>query len=323
MSKDVVNIGRGVTLIRVDNGGRFRPTNCLLIDSEAGLILIDPGADSESNIKAITSAAKQMGYPEKKVMAAFATHGHPDHVGCFERVQTAFDCECYVHPLDFPLARSFPAHFKKVMAMLTTSGYVSREEPEGDLLGRLLDGVGDQLEARVKIMELTDETAGVYGLSLVETPGHTMGSVSLLPSVNPGVIFVGDTVLPTLTAFLTSVDEFFRSMAVLRASSPRILVPGHGELLSPALDWINRMESKYRSRVEQVIAAAQPAMNLSRARTLIYGDLRDNLHQVGERLVAMQLAQTLGYLKYGVTKGYFVEDRSDGIVRFRKAERAA
>jgi hypothetical protein len=122
-------------------------TNCYLV---RGLI-IDPG--DEANF--ISEQILRLGI---KPVAIVATHGHFDHILAANELQLAFRIPFLIHPKDLFLVKNL----QKNASFWTERRIVERGPGEiGDL--RDFGGVGGD--------------GGFGGLKVIQTPGHTPGSV--------------------------------------------------------------------------------------------------------------------------------------------------
>jgi hydroxyacylglutathione hydrolase len=131
-------------------------------------------------------------------VAVVDTHGHDDHAGG----NKYFD-EIYAHPGDMSVVKHFSPG-KKVREV--RAGY------EFDLGGRKL--------------------------SVIETPGHTRGSICLLDAENR-ILFTGDNNNSHIWLFLEeslSVEEYLKSLEALIAREGEfdVMLIGHGGQTSPA-----------------------------------------------------------------------------------------
>ena len=127
-------------------------TNCYIIWGEGSenCIVIDPGYEP----KRVLDAVAQTG---KTLTAILLTHGHFDHVGAVRELFSETDCDIYLCPADC-----------KMPEMMTA----------GPLCYTVSYGEGDTLSL-----------AGL-NIQVLQTPGHTPGSVCLLTE---NTIFSGDT----------------------------------------------------------------------------------------------------------------------------------
>jgi glyoxylase-like metal-dependent hydrolase (beta-lactamase superfamily II) len=144
---------------------------------------------------------------EREVLAVIATHGHADHVTSAPEVAARDDAPVALHPKDSPGWRD--AH--------------PDEEPEIEMEE---GGVFEVADVRLEILE---------------TPGHSPGSVCLYCE-DLGVVFTGDTLLkgkpgphggeyPDFPGQLNSIGENLLTLP----GDTRVL-PGHGEETSVAAE---------------------------------------------------------------------------------------
>ncbi len=171
--------------------GSFQ-TNCYILEENGRCAIIDPGYEPEKILAFLQETALR---PE----AVLLTHGHFDHVGAVEALLKATGCDLYMHRAD----HSQPAIYK-ILYPLT---------------------------GRLSPTFVEEGDAVPMGLQVIETPGHTPGSVCYLA---PGVIFTGDTLfcgscgrtdLPGGNGRI--LKESLKRLAALEENFT--LYPGHGE----------------------------------------------------------------------------------------------
>lgn len=133
-------------------------TNCYLLGDEESkrCAIIDPGAEA----RRIVNLAKACGYTPALILL---THGHYDHVTAVRDVlKLAGSMPVYIHPADYPHA------------------------PAGVYSPR---GLG-KLDEAVFYREGDTVALGGLVIHVLETPGHTAGSVTLQVG---DALFTGDT----------------------------------------------------------------------------------------------------------------------------------
>ncbi|MSQ24863.1 MAG: MBL fold metallo-hydrolase [Dehalococcoidia bacterium] len=134
----------------------------ILADEESKeAIIIDPGGESAKLLEAV----RQMGVTVKHILC---THGHMDHVGAVLPLREATGARYAIHENDAEMARREPPSYLHRLI----PDFVQAPEPDALLQD------GDVL------------TVGALSLRVIETPGHTMGSLCLLAN---GALFAGDT----------------------------------------------------------------------------------------------------------------------------------
>lgn len=166
-------------------------TNCYLVSDEAGnAAVIDPGFEPE---KVLAAAQEQ----KLTIRAVLLTHGHFDHVGGVRAIAQATACQVWIHENDLALRT----------AMTVTAPYYTDLYAEGDVV-----------------------EVGALRFTVLETPGHTMGSVCLRCE---DTLFTGDTLFAGScgrTDLGGNAQAMEKSLARLAAIAENLIVlPGHGE----------------------------------------------------------------------------------------------
>lgn len=143
------------------------------------------------------------------VISVFTTHGHWDHHQAVPEVPEALGVEWWLHPADIEIAGKEPDRHIKPATF----------------------------------------TIGKTKATIIHTPGHTPGSVSLTLD---GVVLTGDTLFPggpgatrfEYSSFDTIIDSISSSLFTMLAAT--VVLPGHGAGTTmgaeqPQLDeWIKR-----------------------------------------------------------------------------------
>lgn len=171
-------------------------TNCYILSQNGKAVIIDPGAKAERILMALGE--------NTEVLAILLTHAHFDHIGAIPDILAVHPCPIYLNEEDEPLMKdpqlnySFPKRF--------TIEQKTRPYP-----------------SRLSLGEFTFE--------VVETPGHTDGSVCLIME---NMMFSGDTL------FMQSVGrtdlrtgnptKMKQSLKKLKALDQNYVVyPGHDD----------------------------------------------------------------------------------------------
>jgi len=137
-------------------------TNCYLVYCQDTLecAVIDPGAEPEKIFRII-------GHMDLKPTILINTHGHVDHIGANRDIKDKFDIPLYIHAADSPMLEDI------LQSELSFLLGAKKSPPPDKFLEQ-----GDKLKI------------GNVSLSVVHTPGHSPGSVSLMGN---GILFSGDT----------------------------------------------------------------------------------------------------------------------------------
>jgi hydroxyacylglutathione hydrolase len=145
--------------------GEFQ-VNCYVLYKEIGgpAVVIDPGGDPEDIIAFLSGA-------RLRVTHIINTHGHGDHIAANGPLQELFPAaKICIHPRDAHMLTSAAANMSLLFGFNLTS-------PPADVM----------LEGNTEITLL-----GVK-LAIEHIPGHSAGSICLIPDVRPHIAFVGDT----------------------------------------------------------------------------------------------------------------------------------
>jgi len=177
-------------------------TNCVIVQSQAEAIIVDPGDEPERILRFI----KDINATPTRIVA---THTHFDHVLGVDGVRKATKTPFMIHRDDLPMLESMQSRVRQFM------GFESPPPPKVD--GYLKDG---------ELLELGDET-----IRVLHTPGHSPGSISL---VGDGYVLTGDalfnqsigrTDLPggDLNTLVRSIME-----RLFKLEDDTTVYPGHG-----------------------------------------------------------------------------------------------
>jgi len=180
-------------------------SNMYLLTGE-GTILIDSGIGFQADIVIATLKGMLNG---RKLDHLILTHRHYDHVGGANSLIKEFQPKVYAGKNDAPPLRA------------------------GDRASTLGTQFGGSLEPMV-VNDLEEGDVidiGEHRLRVLETPGHTTGSICLYDEVTNG-LFTGDTVfiggVGKWTYPTGSLDQIIESMKRLNTLKVNGFYPGHG-----------------------------------------------------------------------------------------------
>jgi glyoxylase-like metal-dependent hydrolase (beta-lactamase superfamily II) len=216
----------------------------------SSVLVVDPGPDDEEHLRRVVDVASA---GDRRVMQIVLTHGHPDHSAGAAR---------FAELTGAPVGALDPAF---------------RLGSEGFAAGAVLD-------------------AGGCELRVVATPGHTADSLSLLLTAD-GALLTGDTVLgrgTTVIASDGSLGDYLRTLDELRSLADeaglRVLLPGHGPLLSDPAGALDYYIAHRKERLDQVRAAlAAGARTPAEVVEIVYADVDRSLWPAAEQSVRAQL----------------------------------
>jgi glyoxylase-like metal-dependent hydrolase (beta-lactamase superfamily II) len=141
---------------------------------------------------------------------------------------------------------------------------------------------------------------GGHSLEVIETPGHTSDSRSLMLSGEDGVsrLVTGDMVLGRGTTVITSPDgdlaAYFESLDLLdrlvRTRNVTELLPGHGPIVTDPVAWLSFPRRHRHERLDQIRAAlAAGDRSAGEIVARVYADVDRSLWPAAEQSVRAQL----------------------------------
>jgi len=184
-------------------------TNCYVVACEKTreAIVVDPGF-GKSEAAAFIDEIKERGLKVKYIVN---THGHDDHTSGNTALKEATNAKVLIHEADAHMLT--PLSLNRPKTQNNNSKYPAADQllKEGDII-----------------------EAGNIRLTVIHTPGHTKGSVSLY-SQSENVVFTGDTLFAQSigrTDFTGgSYPDIIRSLKTKLVKLPNrtVVYPGHGE----------------------------------------------------------------------------------------------
>lgn len=156
--------------------------NAFIIDGDEGVVLIDTGLPRRHG--AIIDGIGSIGRTPDDIRVIVITHGHADHTGGAAALKRASGASLIASEIDAPIVRGDrTASAPPILDFPILRGLV-RLVPEAE--GSVVDHAVTQ-----------GPVPGVSDLTVVATPGHTEGHISLLLDRDGGVLFAGDSALAT------------------------------------------------------------------------------------------------------------------------------
>ena len=196
-------------------------TNCYLIQKDHLNILVDSGvAKSYQKLK---RQLKLILGDHPFIDYHFLTHTHYDHAGNSNNIKNDFNAKIIVHEHEKEWIKNgftkLPKGTSWLFKLITNSGnkyasFIGKYEPATpDII------VNDHLS-------LSDD------LKIIHTPGHTIGSESLL--VDDEIALVGDTLFgifkhKIFPPFADDVKNLYKSWELLLSTKCNLFLPGHGK----------------------------------------------------------------------------------------------
>jgi metallo-beta-lactamase class B len=190
---------------------------CYLIDTGAGLILINTGMPG--SYPTIKASIESLGFKTSDIKVLATTHGHVDHVGDLAAFQKdAPDAKTYVNERDAPA--------------LASGGNIDYRHPEGRGI------IYDPIKVDIRTKPGDHIRLGNTDITVLQAYGHTPGANSFsypvadagktynvmivnMNGINPGVKLLGSPGYPTI------VEDFKNTLAAQATYTPDIWLSSH------------------------------------------------------------------------------------------------
>lgn len=216
---------------------RLLATLCYLVeDTEGGLHLIDPGHDEPGNFEALIIGIEAVGHTISDLRTVIATHLHDDHLGLAGRLRESSGARIVMADREQRDIQAAARQAVPVAAEVLREWAVPTKQAEHLLAGGWIDHAFGRHIAHTPDLLVSDgDLLPIPGRSVrvVETPGHTSGSVCLIDD-DSKLVFSGDTVLPRLYPGIglgapttNPVGEYLRALENLQQWDDYEVCPGH------------------------------------------------------------------------------------------------
>lgn len=196
--------------------------NLYLVETRSGIVIVDTGFFNAA--RPILQTLAQLGHEPRDVRLILLTHVHLDHVGSAAELRKLTGAPIAMHRADIGKARAGRHNLPKGRGLY------------GKILEHTFNGVGMQFwytafEPDILLEE--GQRLNDFGLNgcVVQTPGHTLGSISL--ALPDGVLMIGDAMINQIRVGMPLYGEdialAYESLRKLHAMRPRVLYSGHGK----------------------------------------------------------------------------------------------
>jgi glyoxylase-like metal-dependent hydrolase (beta-lactamase superfamily II) len=242
----------------------LRYTLCYLIPGDDGLVVVDPGWDSDLGWDALTSGLDAAGATAADVTGVVLTHVHPDHHGLTGRLRDASGAWVAMHPAEHAtMLRDLDTEPGTALTGWLRELHV----PEAEIAG-LLSRWGKAVDlhfaplADADVMLEDGDFVPLAGrrLRAIWTPGHTPGHLCLFDA-DAQVLLTGDHVLPRISPNiglqLSGADplgRYLESLEKVAAYDACEALPGHEYRFRGIAARAAELDGHHRERCREILA---------------------------------------------------------------------
>jgi glyoxylase-like metal-dependent hydrolase (beta-lactamase superfamily II) len=244
-----------------------------LIETSAGLVLVDTGWPSDEAWDALVGGVRQTGHELADVETVLVTHYHGDHFGLAAKVRELSGARVAMHSLDAKIIQGFGSlhdFSDRDRDWLRRRGVPASQQAE------MLPPVGeDHLmgeHATVDILlEDGDRPLGTgTPLRVIWTPGHTPGHICIAHEEHD-VLLTGDHVLPRISPNISplpgveddTLGEYLDSLAALGDLDVSEVLPAHEYRFSGLPARVRALREHHADRLAEIIRALAAADGLT------------------------------------------------------------
>jgi glyoxylase-like metal-dependent hydrolase (beta-lactamase superfamily II) len=271
----VEQVGGGVWSVPVTMpDSPLRYTLCYLLAGDAGVVVVDPGQESDTGWADLLRGLQSAGIPAHRVTGIVVTHTHPDHHGLSGRLREASGGWIAMHAAE---ADSLPARMlRRIGGRGGDRAWLARCGVPADVIAELAVGGPDSplyrmAEPDVLVADGDELDLAGRRVRVVWTPGHTPGHICL-HDVDQDLLLTGDHLLPRISpniglspAGMTSaLASYLESLGGMRAYDSAEALPAHEYRFRGVGDRADALIGHHRARAREVLevigAAGRPTV---------------------------------------------------------------
>lgn len=210
---------------------KMGPTNCYLLKSQNGYLLIDTSLPE--NLQPFTKELQEINVEPSQIKYLLLTHSHDDHAGFAAEIREKTNCTVITHRNSIESLNNGcimnVGRFLNRRAHITMLFYNLTKRRDFEYTPVTLNDKDIIIKGDDKD---TLKTIGIDG-KIIYTPGHTNDGISVI--LANGDAFIGDACMSNLNFLHYRPIELYDSSLVFQSwrkiieSGARTLYPGHGK----------------------------------------------------------------------------------------------
>jgi len=301
-------------------GRKPGPVNVYLFKGRE-ITLIDTGTLQSAPVLEKALAEHQLGFSDiKKIII---THGHPEHYGAADQIAKAGRAKVIAHREDQKsIENGMDVSSKRYKDYLLLTGIPLYVGVMLKMLSVLFRHMAENCRVAMTVQEGDRIPLGRYEATIIETPGHTKGSIGLFLEKEK-MLFCGDTLIEHITpnAFVmleegeklplrSSQKEFYRSLEKIKSLSPSVAFSAHGKDIRDVSGIIEGYRSAFAQRKEAVLSIIRSGeKNVYRTARKLFPDIGgvrlplEIFLSISETYTTMQVLQEEGKIKMDIRRG--------------------
>jgi glyoxylase-like metal-dependent hydrolase (beta-lactamase superfamily II) len=287
------------------------------------LTLVDVGPKTKEALDSLKSQLRELGYSLDDIEQVIITHHHPDHVGLldyFNKNKISILGFRYNEPWLLQDKDFLEYHHQFYQKLYNWVGASEFYLQEMQAIERYLQfGCHAQIN---HFLREGDKVAGLPGWTVIETPGHAQGHISIFHEED-GILVAGDHLIQHISSNAIieppGIGDFERpkSLLLYRESMKKCLdyqiklvLPGHGKSFENAHELILERFHKHEERAEKIrqfiIDAPLTAFEIC----------KKLFPMVYKKELGLTLSETIGHLDLLIELEKVKMEETEGLQRF-------
>jgi len=284
-------------------------------------ILIDSGMSRDA-----VDVIEHEGVDLNQIKLVILTHLHIDHVGGAKELNRRYGIPVAMGKRDANTVRRIQedpvSYWNRVLSFLVTNGMP--EDLQKHIREIFLDPRRVDVFSGLNIDRMLTEGDLGGGVSIIENPGHTMGSISILLK-DRNIMFVGDHIISKITPNISSytfdydmLGNYLESLDKIRDMRPRIVFPGHREEIVNVNQRIDEIKAHHYLRLREI---EEICMHEWKSAFEVAGMMRWSSNRSMKNMNSMEtnfaVGEAISHLIHLHCLGRVDMKETDGIVKWR------